>query len=217
MYNLPHFKEKDQQVVIEFMKQHPFAMLIGSADDQCYATQVPLLFEERENKIILIGHMMRKQDHQLTFEKNPNVLVVFTGPHTYVSATWYANPHQASTWNYMSVHARGVLRFLDQQGLEDALRKLTLHYENNNPHSSTIFDNLPKDYTSSLMKSITAFEIEVQKIENVFKLSQNRDEQSFHHIMDKLSAQDADGEKVAEEMMKRKDKLFRGQPMTKQK
>ena len=209
MYNLPHFKEKDQQVVIEFMKQHPFAMLIGSAAGRSYATQVPLLFEEKDNKLILLGHMMRKQDHQLAFEKNPDVLIVFTGPHTYVSATWYTNGQQASTWNYMSVHARGALRFLDQQGLEGALKKLTLHYENDNPHSSTIFDNLLPDYRNRLMKSIIAFEIEVNSIENVFKLSQNRDEQSFHHIMDKLSEQDPDAKKIAEEMNKRKDQLYR--------
>src|SRR5262245_50561765 len=106
MYNLPHFKEKNQEIVIEFMKQHPFAMLIGSANDKSYATQISMLLDERDGKMILLGHMMRKQDHQLAFEKNPAVLVVFTGPHTYVSATWYSNPHQASTWNYMSVQAR---------------------------------------------------------------------------------------------------------------
>lgn len=209
MYSLPYFKEKDQQIVLEFMKAHPFAMLIGCRDNLPHATQIPLLFEEREEKLFLIGHMMRKQDHQLAFEKNPAALVVFTGPHTYVSATWYEDPKQASTWNYMSVHARGTLRFLDQQGLENALKKLTLHYENNNPHSSTIFDNLSPDYTTPLMKSIIAFEIEVEKIENVFKLSQNRDQKSFDHIMDKLSTQDADAGKIAAEMAKRKEQLYR--------
>jgi len=208
MYSLPHFKEKDQQVVVQFMKQHPFAMLIGSANNKSYATQIPLLFEERDGRIFLIGHMMRKQDHQKAFEENPEVLIVFTGPHTYVSATWYSDPHQASTWNYMSVHARGKIRFLNEEGLVDALKRLTLHYENNNPHSSTIFDNLPGDYTSKLMKSIIAFEIEVNSIENVFKLSQNRDEESFHHIMDKLSVQDEYGKQIAEEMKKRKDQLY---------
>lgn len=208
MYNLPHFKEKDQQTVIEFMKQHPFAMLIGSADNKSYATQIPLLFEERDNKMILIGHMMRKQDHQKAFEKNPDVLVVFTGPHTYVSATWYHNPHQASTWNYMSVHARGAIKFLDEKGLEDALKKLSLHYEKDNPHSATIFDNLAEEYRRPMMKSIVAFEIEVNTIENVFKLSQNRDEKSYHHIIEKLSAEDEDGKKIAAEMRKREEKLF---------
>lgn len=208
MYSLPHFKENNQEVVVEFMKQHPFAMLIGSADDKSYATQIPMLFDERDEKMILIGHMMRKQDHQKAFEKNPEVLVVFTGPHAYVSATWYSDPHQASTWNYMSVHARGLIRFLDEAGLVDALKKLSLYYESNNLHSSTVFDNLPADYTSKLMKSIIAFEIEVKSIENVFKLSQNRDEESYHHIMDKLSTQDEDGKQIAEEMKKRKDQVY---------
>ncbi|MBS1576971.1 MAG: FMN-binding negative transcriptional regulator [Bacteroidetes bacterium] len=208
MYSLPYFKEKDQQVVIEFMKQHPFAMLIGSVNDKSYATQIPMLFDEKDGKMILLGHMMRKQDHHKAFEKNPEVLVVFTGPHTYVSATWYSDPHQASTWNYMSVHARGAIRFLDEAGLVDALKKLSLYYENNNPHSTTVFDNLSPDYTSKLMKSIIAFEIVVNSIENVFKLSQNRDEKSFHHIMDKLSEQDEDGRQIAGEMKKRKDQLY---------
>jgi transcriptional regulator len=208
MYNLPHFKEPDKAVVIEFMKQHPFAMMIGSANDRSVATQIPLLFEERNGKMILLGHMMRKQDHQLAFEKNPNVLVVFTGPHTYVSATWYSNPHQASTWNYISVHARGKLSFLDAAGLTDALRKLSLHFEHQNQHSSTVFDNLPADYTHELMKAIVAFEIEVESIEHVFKLSQNRDEESYEHITEKLKAEGADAAAVAELMEQRKSKVF---------
>ena len=196
MYNLPHFKEPDPSVVIEFMKQHPFAMLIGNAEERSVATQIPLLFEERDGKMILLGHMMRKQDHQIAFEKNPNVLVVFK------------DPQQASTWNYISVHARGTLSFLDEKGLEDALRKLTLHFEHQNKNSTTIFDNLPHDYRSSLMKAIVAFEIEVNSVEHVFKLSQNRDEESYHHIAEKLKAKDGDAAAVAEMMEERKSKVF---------
>ena len=208
MYNLPHYSEKDQSKVIEFMKGHPFAMLIGCADDRPAATQIPMLFDEREGKMILLGHMMRKQDHQLAFEKNSQVLVIFTGPHTYVSASLYTDPHQGSTWNYMSVHARGTLRFLDQQGLENALRKLTLHYEKNNTHSPTVFDNLSEDYRSKMMKSIVAFEIEVDSIEPVFKLSQNRDKESYGHIIGHLEKQEGDAQRIAEEMKKRSSQLF---------
>jgi len=208
MYNLSHFKEPDQAVVVEFMKQHPFAMLIGNADGRSVATQIPLLFEERDGKMFLLGHMMRKQDHQTAFEKNPDVLVVFTGPHTYVSATWYKDPHQASTWNYISVHARGTLSFLDEKGLADALRKLSLHYEHQNPHSSTIFDNLTDEYKLPLLKAIVAFEIEVSSVEHVFKLSQNRDEESYQHITEKLKAEGADAAEIAKLMEERKSKVF---------
>ena len=208
MYNLTHFKEPDQSVVIDFMKQHPFAMLIGNADGRSVATQIPMLFEERNGKMILLGHMMKKQDHQLAFEKNPEVLVVFTGPHTYVSATWYEDPHQASTWNYISVHARGSISFLDEQGLKDALQKLSMHYEQHNPHSTTVFNNLSHDYTSPLLKAIVAFEIEVDSVEHVFKLSQNRDEKSYHHIIDHLKAEGGEAAEVAKMMEERKAKVY---------
>lgn len=212
MYNLPHFKEKDQAVVVEFMKQHPFAMLIGCSANVPAATQIPLLFEEREGKMILTGHMMRKQDHHQAFEKNPQVLVVFTGPHTYVSATLYTDPHQASTWNYMSVHARGTIQFLDEKGLENALRRLTLQYENNNTASATIFDNLQEEYRRKMMKSIIAFEITIQSLEHVFKLSQNRDKDSYEHIINYLQSQQGDGRRIAEEMKKRSAQSFTDGP-----
>ncbi len=208
MYNLSNFKEPDEQVVVEFMKQHPFAMLIGNADGRSVATQLPLMIEERENKLYLLGHVTRKQDHHLVFEKNTEALVIFTGAHAYVSATWYENPQNVSTWNYSSVHARGQLRFLDEQGLADALRKLSLHYEHNNLHSATIFDNLPEEYTARLMKAIVGFEIEVTSLEHVFKLSQNRDEKSYHNIIDHLKAEGSEAAEVAKVMEERKDKVF---------
>ena len=157
----------------------------------------------------MTGHMMRNTDHHKAFEKNANVLCVFTGHHTYVSASWYSNPHQASTWNYMSVHVKGQLRFLDEQGLIEVLKKTSLHFENGNASSSTTFDNLPTEYTSRLIKAIIAFEVEVESIDNVFKLSQNRDEKSYQNIIGELQQQDADAKTIADEMEKRKEQLFK--------
>src|SRR5215203_4632255 len=209
MYNLPYFKEKDQQVVLDFIHKHPFAFIAGCDEaNKPVATQIPVFIEEREGKLFMTGHMMRNNDHHKAFEKNPNVLCVFTGHHTYVSATWYTDPQQASTWNYMSVHVKGQLRFLNQQGLVDVLKKTSLHFENGNTSSSTSFDNLSPEYTSRLMKAIIAFEVEVQSIDNVFKLSQNRDKESYGNIIEKLEAQDADGKTIAEEMKKREGQLF---------
>lgn len=209
MYNLPYFKEKDGQVVLEFIRQHPFAFITGCDEaNKPVATQIPVFIEERMGNLFLTGHMMKATDHHKAFEKNPNVLCVFTGHHSYVSATWYSNPHQASTWNYMSVHVKGKMRFLDDAGLMDILRKTSLHFENNNPKSETAFDNLPQDYTSRLMKAIIAFEVEVESLDNVFKLSQNRDQESYRHVIEKLEDQDADGKAIAEEMKKRIQQIF---------
>ena len=209
MYSLPYFKENDPKVVMDFIHDHPFAFITGcSADGKPVATQIPVFIEEKEGVLFLTGHMMKHTDHHKAFEKNTNVLCVFTGHHCYVSATLYSDPHQASTWNYMSVHVRGQLQFLDDAGLVSVLKKTSTHFENYNADSSTTFDNLPKDYTDRLMKAIVAFEVRVEAIENVFKLSQNRDKESYQRIIDRLSSQDADGQEIAAEMSKRKDELF---------
>lgn len=209
MYNLPYFKEADQQVVLEFIHQHPFAFIAGcDENNKPVATQIPVFIEERDDKLYLSGHMMKQTDHHKAFEKNPNVLCVFTGHHTYVSATWYSNPNQASTWNYMSVHVKGKLKFLNEEALIDVLKKTSLHFENGNENSSTVYDNLPEDYRNRLIKAIVAFEVEVESIDNVFKLSQNRDKESYKHIIEKLNQQDADGKTIADEMNKRIHEIF---------
>ncbi|HYC29357.1 MAG TPA: FMN-binding negative transcriptional regulator [Chitinophagaceae bacterium] len=208
MYSLPYFKEHDSAVVLQFMRQHPFAMLTGCADNRPVVTQVPLLTEERDGKLYLQGHIMRQTDHHKAFEKNPNVLAVFTSPNIYVSATWYENPSQGSTWNYISVHARGTLRFLEDDGLIGLMQKLSLHFEDNNLQSATVYDNLPGEYTSRLIKAIVGFEIEVEQLENVFKLSQNRDEKSFHAIIERLQQQGYNGQYIANEMKQRAAQLF---------
>ena len=209
MYNLPYFKEGDEQVVLQFMREHPFVFLTGvDENNKPVATQVPVFIDEKDGKLFLTGHIMRNNDHHKAFEKNPNVLAVFTGPHVYVSATWYDNPHQASTWNYMSVHAKGSIRFGDKDDLIAILKRLTLYYENSNTASTTVFDNLSSAYTEPLLKAIVAFEVKVVSIDNVFKLSQNRNEKSFQNIMEKLNEQGDSGKFIAGEMKKRQHQLF---------
>ena len=218
MYNLPYFKEQDKETVMQFMLQHPFILLTGcDAENKPVATQVPVFVDERDarpddpvgrGKLFLTGHIMRNTDHHKAFEQNHNVLAVFTGPHTYVSATWYDNPHQASTWNYMSVHVKGTIRFGDGDDLIAILKRLTLHYENKNAASTTVFDNLSSAYREPLMKAIVSFEIEVSSFDNVFKLSQNRNKKSYQNIIEKLEQQDGDGKQIAEEMKKRSSQLF---------
>ena len=209
MYDLPYFKEENQEVVLQFMREHPFVFLTGvDEESKPVATQVPVFIDEKAGKLFLTGHIMRNTDHHKAFEQNANVLAVFTSPHVYVSGTWYNDPHQASTWNYMSVHVKGNIRFGNGDDLVAILKRLTLHYENNNTASTTIFDNLPSEYTGPLMKAIVAFEVEITAIENVFKLSQNRDEKSFRNIMEKLNEQGSDARFIAEEMKKRQQQLF---------
>jgi len=208
MYDLPHHKEKSQDEIVQFMKDHPFVFITGSdAANKPVATQIPVFIDEKEGKYFLTGHIMRNTDHHKAFEQNKNVLAVFTGPHTYVSATWYTKP-VGSTWNYMSVHAHGTIRFGDTDELKAILQRLTLHYENGNTASTTVFDNLPAEYTERMMKAIVPFEIEIMDLQHVFKLSQDRDEKSYDNIIHQLNQKDSDAKKIAAIMEKRKSKVF---------
>jgi transcriptional regulator len=208
MYNVPHFKAANQKDIHAFMRAHPFITLCGVTQDGLpVATQVPVLLEERDGKFFILAHVMRKQQHTTAFEHNPNVLAIFTGAHTYVSASWYQNQATAGTWNYQAVHARGTLRFLDDAGLHNLLTRLTEMFENN-PHSPALVQKMGEGYVTGMMKAIVAFEIEVTNIEHVFKLSQNKDEKTYDSVVGHLQTGDADAQTIATTMQQRKGQVF---------
>lgn len=209
MYNLPYHKEKDPAAVRAVIRQFPFAFLSGcDAGNRPVATQVPLLLDDHQGKEVLIGHIMRNTDHHKAFLQNENVLAVFTGKHTYVSGTWYSDPHTPSTWNFMSVHVRGRIRFLEEGALEAVLRKTTLHFENNDAGSSTVYDNIPDAFLDKYMPAIVAFRLEELQFDNVFKLSQDRDRESYGNIISHLRQQGENGKFIADEMEKRSGEVF---------
>ena len=146
---------------------------------------------------------MRKTDHHLAFEKNNNVLVLFTGPHCYVSAAWYNNPNTASTWNYMTVHARGKIIFTDEKGTYEAVKSVTNKYEGK--ETKAAFNNMPQEYVKPLLKAIVGFCIEVETIENVFKLSQNKTGEEQLNIITQLRERNINNDdlNIANEIEKR--------------
>lgn len=209
MYHFAYFKEKDKQTILDFIEEHPFAFLTGSfLSGEQVATQIPFLMTERNGELFFRGHVMRNTDHHKAFLENPNALLVFSGPHCYVSASWYSNPHMGSTWNYMSVHAAGKVRFMSDEELISFMRDLTLKFEKGNTESLTFYDNLPEDFLSKMMPAIVGIEIKAEKMDNVFKLSQNRDEQSYLNIISKLREIGGNSALIAEELTKRKQLLF---------
>lgn len=209
MYSFPYFKEKDKQVLLDFIEKNPFAFLTGSfLSGAQVATQIPVLLEERNGELYLQGHIMRNTDHHKAFNENSNALLVFTGPSTYVSASWYSNQQIGSTWNYMSVHINGQIKFMSSDELIQFMRKLTLKFEKGNTDSLTIYDNLPDSFLKNMMPAIVGFEIKADKIDNVFKLSQNRDEKSYLNIITKLEEQGGNALLIAEEMKSRRLELF---------
>jgi transcriptional regulator len=108
----------------------------------------------------------------------------------------------------MSVHVGGQVSFMKEEALKLFMRKLTLKFEKGNTQSLTFYDNLPDTFLSKMMPAIVGFEIRADKIENVFKLSQNRDEASYLNIISKLNEQGGNSALIALEMTKRKAALF---------
>ena len=201
MYKLPYFTEKNPEKVFEFMKKNPFAIITGVYNDFPVATHVPLEIKKIDEKIILTGHIMKATDHYKAFLENQNVLVIFSGPHCYVSASWYVKKNVASTWNYMDVHVKGKIQFTDEEGTKKIIENITDQYEKSD--SAAAFNKLPKDYVERLSTAIAGFNIEVESIDNTFKLSQNHDPETRRQIIENLRKTGNDNSlQIANEMEK---------------
>ena len=208
MYDISYFKASGDEQVLEFMRAHPFIILCGADNNKMpVATHIPVLIEKREDKYFLLAHVMKKQAHTESFRQNNQVLAIFYGPSTYVSASWYENKKVASTWNYQAVHAKGLLRFLDDQGLKEVLTRLTDKFENNST-SPALVQKMDNEYLTKMMQAIVAFEIELTDVQHVFKLSQNRDERSHANIIQKLKEKGGDAEIIAKTMESDAGTLF---------
>lgn len=204
MYKLPYFTEEDHEKVMAFMQENSFAIITTVNEKYPVATHVPLDINKTDDKIIFTGHIMKNTDHHKAFVKNENVLVIFVGPHCHVSASWYPNPAQASTWNYMTVHAKGKISFNDEIQTKAIIEAITNKYESF--ESAAAFRNLSQGYVDRLVKAITGFTIEVESIDNVFKLSQNHERETRQRIIEHLNENGSyDEKKIAAEMLQRVD------------
>jgi transcriptional regulator len=208
MYENKNFKAADTDEVLRFMQAHPFVTICGVGEDGFpVATQVPVLIEQRGEKIFLLGHFMRKQEHSVVFAQQKKALVIFSGAHAYISASWYADPKQVSTWNYQAVHAGGLLKFTNDEGLYDLLVKLTRHFEARDD-SPALVHKMDEGYLRQNMKAIIGFEIEVSRLQHVYKLSQNRQQRDFREVVNQLGKGDAESQAVAQKMQDIEDGLF---------
>jgi transcriptional regulator len=202
MYRMSHFTEKDKSKIIAFMKEHSFAIITGFGEQYPVATHIPLEVIVREDgKIVLSGHLMKNTDHHKAFVKNDHVLVIFNGAHCYISASWYNNPQTASTWNYMTVHAKGKIMFTQDEGTYAAINAVTNKYEG--VESAAAFNKMPKEYVMQMLKAIIGFTIEIESVDNVFKLSQNKTNNEQINIIKQLNSKgDENSVKIAAEMEK---------------
>jgi transcriptional regulator len=206
MYLPEHFRADDPTELARFIQDHAFATLVSQHQGAPYASHLPVLFEPQAGAHgRLLGHMARANPQWQTLADNPEVLVIFQGPHAYVSPTLYSTPG-VPTWNYATVHVYGTPRLMDDPAtLGEWVDRLTAQYEAGSPapwrHTDT--ERRPR-----LLGMIVGFEIAVTRVEGKFKLSQNRplaDQQRIaRHLQDAAdTAAVAVGQLMAERLARK--------------
>lgn len=174
MYVPKHFAVNDPAWIAAFIDEHRFATLVTVLDGVPFATHLPLVYDPRSGPHgTLLGHVARANPHWRTLDVEQ--LAIFTGPHAYVSPTWYEAAGPAvPTWNYTAVHAYGRARILEEASEVRALLvRLTDREESGFERPYTV-DAQDADYLEHMMRQIVAFELPIERLEAKAKLSQNR-------------------------------------------
>lgn len=199
MFIPPHYAENDVEIQKDLIKKTGLGIIVTtSADGELNANHIPMMLIEKEDgKQYLIGHYhikneMGKELEALSADKD--VLVVFQGPHDYVTPSWYPTKQEThktvSTWVYAAVHVYGkprVVKDLDQ--LHEILHKLTTQFESNRKVPWTLAE-APESYLNLLKKGIYGLEIEVTKMMGKFKMNQVSPAKDIQGTIDGFKSRD---------------------------
>ena len=183
MYVPTKFREKDLPH-LEIMRNFPFATVVTQTENGPFVNHLPILTETRGEEIVLIGHMAKANPQWKHFFQDEAV-VIFNGPHTYITPQWYKDPMNVPTWNYAVVHATGKAIALESADeIEEILKKSVIEFEQHEP--SPWQYNLSEEYKSQLVRAIVGFEMKISSLEVKFKLSQNRTPEDRNGVLEGL-------------------------------
>src|SRR6188768_2524467 len=175
MYNPPKFCEERPELWLDLVRSFPFATLITTAENELHISHVPVIVEVAPTSgsgFRVHGHLARANSHfRALADAHPSVMV-FQGPHGYVSPSWYTTRPAVPTWNYAVAHLHGRARTVDAFATHEILRKLVERFESGRrePWSG----DLPTEFLQAELQAIVGFELDVERIEAKFKLSQNK-------------------------------------------
>ncbi|MEP7269171.1 MAG: FMN-binding negative transcriptional regulator [Saprospiraceae bacterium] len=185
---------------VEFMQRFNFATIISAKSDFPMATHLPFLVSFKDDIIILTSHFAKANEHWKLIETD-KILVIFSEPHAYISPKNYEKKLNVPTWNYISVHAYGQGRIInDQENVLKVLENTINTFESEYMHQ---WDLLPHDYKDKMSKAIVAFEVRVTDLQAKKKLSQNKTEAERLNIIDSLSKSANTNEHLIADYMKK--------------
>lgn len=204
MYIHPLNSWENEPEVIDFIKTNAFATLVSQVAGKPWATHLPLVLSQNaDGEAILSGHLAKANPQWKSIAEQEDVLVLFQGPHAYISSSWY-NHENVSTWNYLAVHVYGKIRIIEGEELMKHLRSLVNVYEEGRPNRVSV-EAMSEGYLESQVRALVGFEVNISEVHASAKLSQNRDDVNYHNIVKMLdqSSYPLD-QAVAEEMRKRR-------------
>lgn len=201
MYIPDLYKNEDKEAIRTFLKANAFGILINQTNGKLWATHIPLELEiNKEGEEVLMGHISKENPQWTAFESDNQVLAVFTGPHSYISSSWYDHEN-VPTWNYSAVHIYGKIKIIEGDAVIDSLTKLVDKYEQNSKCPVRVVDLSKK--TMMQTRGIIAFEIKIEEIQAQTKMSQNRDDKNYSNIISELEkTKNPQSMAVAKEMAK---------------
>ena len=185
MYIPEHFRVEETATALAFMRANPFAILVSNTSDGPFATHLPVVIRERAEQITIRGHVAKANPHWRYLEQQPRCLMIFHGPHAYISPSHYDSREVVPTWNYGAVHVYGNAR--THAAPEDLLNILEDLIPTFEAAYAQQWQSLSEAYRLRMLGHIVGFEIAVTKVEAKMKLSQNRTGNEQQHIIDSLS------------------------------
>jgi transcriptional regulator len=207
MYIPKLFHESSWPEIRQVIEENSFATVVTCNEGIPTATHVPLrLVESASGTATLQGHMSRANPHWRLFEHERRSLVIFAGPHAYVSPRWYDHVN-VPTWNYVAVHAYGKPRLVTApEEMHELMKGLVDRYEGHGDVDSRYtVEGLPEDYLKTHMKGIVGFEISIDEVQASFKLSQNRDQKDYENVITELhKSDDQQAQNIAKAMSNRR-------------
>jgi transcriptional regulator len=202
MYIPDIYKNNNPEEVKNFLQKNSFGILINQTNGKLLATHIPLELDiDKNGKDILHGHISIENPQGEGLTNESQILAVFSGPHSYISSSWYDHEN-VPTWNYIAVHIYGKITILDYNATVNSLKKLVDKYEAASENPVRVEDLSEK--TMRQARGIIAFEIEINEIHAVKKLSQNRDEKNYQNIIRELEKKEENNSKLIADQMKKK-------------
>lgn len=200
MYIPTAFAETDLTKLHEFIEQNSFGLLVSQVEGLSFATHLPFLLERTNGPHgALVGHMARANP-QWREAGGQTALTIFSGPHAYISPTWYEAEQVVPTWNYIAVHAYGRVEVIEDEGaLLDIVQRSVQVYEQAMPRPWS-FD-LSSTFVDRLLAQIVGFRIQVERIEGKFKLNQNHPTERRQRVVRALQQRDDENAQAVATMM----------------